>query len=74
MSFNWLWTPFLLLNLAYVLNQSHGHWLFNDVLKRKITLSLQLKEEIVEHIILDNNVVDDLGGYDTKFEPCYECE
>jgi hypothetical protein len=26
----------------------------------KITLSLQLKEEIVEHIILDNNVVDDL--------------
>jgi hypothetical protein len=26
----------------------------------KITLSLQLKEEIVEHIILDNDVVDDL--------------
>ncbi len=58
---------FSLIQLAYVLNQSHEHWLFNDVLKRKRTLSLQLKEEIVEHIILDNNVVDDLGGYDTKF-------
>lgn len=42
------------IQLAYVLNQSHGHWLFNDVLKRKITLSWQFKEEIVERIILDN--------------------
>jgi hypothetical protein len=63
-----------LIQSFYVLNQSHGHWLFNDVLTRKITLSLQLKEETVERIILDNDVVDDLGGYDTKFQPCYEYE
>jgi hypothetical protein len=40
----------------------------------KITLSLQLKEEIVECTILDNDVVDDLGGYDIKCQPCYEYE
>ncbi len=63
-----------LIQLAYALNQSHRHWLFNDVLKWKITLSLQLKKEIVERIILNNDVVDDLGGYDSKCQPCYEYE
>jgi hypothetical protein len=37
---------FLSLNVyAYVLNQSHGYWLLNDVLHFAISMSLKLKEE-----------------------------
>jgi hypothetical protein len=31
--------------IAYVLNQSRGHWLFNDVLHFAISLNLKLKED-----------------------------
>jgi hypothetical protein len=30
---------------ACVLNQSHGHWLLNDVLHSTISMSLKLREE-----------------------------
>jgi len=30
---------------AYVLNQSHGHWLLSNALNVKITMSLKLKGE-----------------------------
>ncbi len=43
--------------LAYVLNQSHGHWLISDVLHFAISTSLKLKEE--NQIVSFENVMDD---------------
>jgi hypothetical protein len=43
--------------LAYVFNQSHGHWLISDVLHFAISTSLKLKEE--NQIVSFENVMDD---------------
>jgi hypothetical protein len=47
---------------ACVLNQSHGHWLFSDVLHFAISMSLKLKEENIiipsfESLMKDDSII-----------------
>jgi len=49
---------------TYVLNQSHGHWLLNDVLHSTISMNLKLREEnqvlvSFESLMDDDSVVSD---------------
>jgi hypothetical protein len=46
-----------------VLNQSCGHWFFNDALNVLISMVFKFQTNITIHAILGNMVDDDMGGY-----------
>jgi hypothetical protein len=46
--------------ITCVLNQPHGHWLFNDVLQYAIVMNLKLKKLEIT-LALDNMMNDDVG-------------
>lgn len=49
-----------------VLNQSCGHWFFNDALNVLISMVFKFQTNITIHAILGNMVDDDMGGYDVE--------
>jgi hypothetical protein len=44
-----------------VLNQSHGHWLFNHDLHSAITMNTKLMEELQNHLSFANIMDEDFG-------------
>jgi hypothetical protein len=47
-----------------VLNQSCGHWLLSDALNVLISMVFKFQANITIHVILENMMDDDMGGYD----------
>jgi hypothetical protein len=55
-----------------VLNHSHGHWLFHDVLYFIIFINLKFHENFGNHsIIVEGSLEDQIGGYIVLIECPY---